>query len=102
MFFQPTPEQQAEMEEAAKAAEMARDAHFHSMMGFFDTLSEEQAKSALGVMAHIQGDPDSIRFFRGYLVSVMEHRFGICAACGKNHAEEIADLGTDEDGAGSE
>jgi hypothetical protein len=66
---------------------MQTDVQRHDMLRFFIELNEDQCHQ-LQQLFTLLGDPAAVAHYSGFLLALMQTRFNLCAACGKNHDAE--------------
>ena len=100
MFFAfqpPTPEQLAEMEEAERRNEIARQDFRHSVQRFIESeLTEDQLRmlrSMIHEVDHTQGLADQ---WIGMISMCLKMKHNICITCGVNHDDEFQETAHDD------
>lgn len=75
--------------------EMSMFVNRHELIRFFDELSLDQANQLNKIFGLLDDDPRS-SYFQGFLQASMKSQFGICPACGKDHAVEASKIADGE------
>lgn len=103
-IFNLPPEMEQQMRAIHDQRQMANEAMRHEIKNFFDELSSSQLVTLRMILDGLSAGPTPrIRasFYEGVCVTLLEHKHGVCAACGQDHEADFlsfsADSTTDDD-----
>lgn len=89
MFFGQPPEQVQEM---IDRQEMSHDELMHSFRRLIEELNEDQLH-VLSTMLNVAGQNQWFsHYYSGIISGILHAKFGVCAACGKKHDQELAEM----------
>lgn len=87
-FMGPTPEQ-------VEHARMNHEANAHETRQFFMSLNADQLRKLRGLLdVCYQTEGAAALNFMGITTALLDSKFDMCLACGKNHDKELADFGS--------
>jgi hypothetical protein len=89
IFGAPDPEQQAEMQRQVDQAHMQQQSLRHEVQSFVDNLDEDGLRVLRAIVHAASGDENYGSFVQGCLTTMLHVKYGLCAACGKNHDKEL-------------
>lgn len=89
----PTPEQLAEMEEAERRNEIARQDFRHSVQRLFESeLSEDQLRILRAMIFEVDHHDGLADQWIGMISMVLKLKHNICITCGVNHDDEFQEI----------
>ncbi len=99
LVFESPEEAQAYFQAEHDRLSMMNDVARHEVVNMFQELPRDHARAFQAVLEYIQNSgenaPIIAAHYGGFLGAEMQRRFDICAACGRNHHEELLPTGGD-------
>lgn len=84
--------------EQVEQMQMHQEANAHETRHFFDSLDEGQLRKLSGLFqACYQSDGDASQYFIGIIAGMLDQKFKVCLACGRNHDAELKDFAPAEE-----
>lgn len=75
---------------------LMNEAGRHQVFGFFSELTQEQLRLFSFMMDGAAGNPNVAGYYEGIARAMLQARFNICMACGKNHEAQMEGVDMDE------
>jgi hypothetical protein len=94
-FFGDFQEQYSKEQERQQRQQMENEAILHDLHGFFESLDEHQSQIVASLMRICIASNETAYMYIGLLAGRLAVLHGVCAACGKNHDEQL--LGQDHE-----
>ena len=87
----------------AQRQQMQIDSNLHEVFGWLEALDLESLKVVQRIMQVFANAPtdkagDYANYYYGVVETLASQKYGICLACGKDHAADLSDILTPEAG----
>jgi hypothetical protein len=94
------PEVQAQLQAQVDRQQMSSNAFSHEVIDFMKRLDGDDLMTLRKMLVEVSDGSDRndaiINYWAGLTTSILDLAHNICAACGKNHDELLAELGQED------